>query len=107
MGYDYLNCKKCLEIYRDECFLQCAICEAFIEICEKCFDVNKNKFGNYKKSVLKKLILNNKHSGLVICDECIRCYNIEDLEYIEDIDDYNINKISLDKKISNLKKKLK
>ncbi len=106
MGCDYLVCEKCVEAFRDECFLQCARCDEYVTVCEECFDVNKNKFADYKTSVLERFSSNNKHTGLIICDDCIKYYNgVDDLDF--DFDDYNIDKISLDKKISKLKNKMK
>ena len=106
MGCDYLGCEECVVAFRDECFLQCAMCYEYVTVCEECFDVNKNKFADYKASVLEKSILNNKHSGLIICDNCIKYYGgIDDLDDIDD--DYDIDKISLDEKITKIKKKQK
>ena len=52
----------------------------------------------------------SKHDGdqlvIAICDDCIKYYNgIDDLDF--NFDDYNIDKISLDKMISKLKNKMK
>ena len=102
MGCEYLSCEKCGDIHRDECSMQCALCSEYLTICEQCFDVNKNKFADYKASVLETIILNNKHSGLMICDSCIKYYdgieNIDNIDVIDDFDNYDIDKKSLDKR---------
>ena len=112
MGCDYLVCEKCVKVLKNYGFLQCVFCIELLPVCEECFDVDKNKFANYKDSVIKLLNINNKEDpGLIICDNCIKAYvNIDDLDMIDifdNFDNYDIDKISLDKNIFNLKKNLK
>ena len=109
MDYNYLNCKKCVKVLSGDGFLQCAMCIEHLAVCEECFDVDKNKFANYKDSVIKLLNINNKEDpGLIICDNCIKAYididDIDNTDIFDNFDHYDIDKISLDKKIFNFKK---
>ena len=91
MGYDYFECVECEEIKIEHCNLQCKLCYELLNVCEVCIKTEKNKLNSCSNNCL------------IICDNCIENYEIDDLENIDDFSNYKINKIDLDNNITNVK----
>ena len=85
MGVDYLNCETCSDCKNSELFFQCQLCYERLENCNLCYDKEKNKFAEYK-------IIDDRNS-LIICDNCIECY-----EGLGELETINFKKFKINKK---------
>ncbi len=87
MGTDYYYCAECCETHRCDYFLQCKICDATFDVCDTCYE-DKNNFASYKS------ISHDEHRNvcLLICDNCIKQFESKDIDKIENLTQYDIEK---------------